>query len=142
MVPNPSGRGAGASERQVALATARTAKQFILDKPGYLRVEISRDGQDEINEIYRSLAVLCVSRQVRRVLLVAQRDHSSGEHVLREAFSAMVLAGIPEDFRLAFVAGSREIAERYRQAISDLGLASLEAQIFYDETDALDWLTG
>ena len=104
-------------------------------------MEISKSGQNEIDEIYRSLAVMCVSDRVRRVLITAEADHSAGEHALREAFSAMLLAGIPADFRIAFAA-PRPIGERYKQAMRDLRLAGVEAGIFESEAEAVRWLTG
>ena len=122
------------------LATKGPAKRYISQTPEYLRVEISRDGQNEIDEVYRSLAVICILGRVRRVLLVAERDHASGEHVLREAFSAMLLAGLASDFRLAFVAAGVGIADRYRQAMGDLQLAGVETKTFEDEDGALRWL--
>lgn len=121
-------------------ATTGSVGRFISEPTGCLRLEISKDGQNELDEVCRSLAVICVSRQVRRVLLVAEQGHA--EHVLREALSTMLLAGIPADFRLALVADSCAIADCYRQVMGDLKLAAVDARMFADEDEALGWLTG
>src|SRR5262249_29039437 len=112
------------ARNDVELATKGAARRFILEAPGYLRIEVSKDGG---SEAYPALAVICGSGRVRRVLLVADGDHSSGEHELREALSAMLLVGLATDFRLAFVAASAAIADCYRQTIGDLRLAGVDA---------------
>lgn len=94
----------------------------------------------EIAELFRALAVACVQRQFRRVLIIAGDDDPAGERALRNALTVMVLAGIPSDFKLALVASSDRVEFTYRNAQRDLCAAGITARIFHSENDATRWL--
>src|SRR5687768_9995504 len=81
---------------------------------GHLRLEFGNVTVREIADLYRALAVTCVERQIRRVLIVIGDDEPAGERALRNALTMMVLAGVPRGFRLALVAAMPRVADTYR----------------------------
>ena len=114
--------------------------QYISDADGYVRVEFGFGTTTEISEIYRALAVRCISGDVKRVLIKPGDDDYAGERALRDAFTMILLAGITPGFRLALVAVRPGIEARYRVCERDLRLANVDARLFSNETEALAWL--
>lgn len=110
--------------------------------PGVLRVEFGYCTATEIAELYRSLAVSCVQRQISRVLLIAGDDDPAGEHALRDAATIMVLAGIPTDFRLALVIALRRALAVYGNTERDLSAVGIRTRVFTTEEEAVLWLDG
>jgi hypothetical protein len=106
----------------------------------YLVAEFGFGTAIEIAELYRALAVACVQKQSRRVLIVAGDDDPAGERALREALTMMLLAGIPSDFKLALVATSERVAVTYRNAQRDLCAAGATTRLFDNEQNATRWL--
>ena len=107
---------------------------------GHLRVEFGYVTVTEIAELYRALAVTCVEKQVTRVLIVAGDDEPEGERALRDALTIMVLAGLPEDFRLALVAPLPRVARTYAATQRDFIAAGITTRVFETEQDAARWL--
>lgn len=107
---------------------------------GCLRAEFGRANATELAELFRALAVTCVQKQYRCVLIVAGDDDPAGEHALREALTVMVLAGIPSDFKLALVASSERVEFTYRNAQRDLCAAGVTTRVFEREGEARAWL--
>ena len=112
----------------------------INQSPGQLRVEFGYVTVSEIAELYRALAVACVERQTTRVLIVAGDDEPEGERALRDALTIMVLAGLPEDFRLALVATLPRVAHTYGNAERDFNAAGINTRLFETEQEAARWL--
>lgn len=109
---------------------------------GYLRAEFGYSTATEIAELYRALAVTCVQRQIARVLIVAGDDEPAAETSLRDALTTMILAGIPEDFRLALVIALPRVAWAYGKTRRDLEAAGITTRLFENEEDAARWLDG
>jgi hypothetical protein len=115
------------------------ARGHISQIDGHLRVDAGNETADDIAAIYRDVAVLCIEKQVRRVLVKPGED-PLGERYLRNALTTMVLAGLPAEFRIALVAETPRIAARYRTTENDLCLAGIHAKIFDAEDTAMRWL--
>jgi hypothetical protein len=107
---------------------------------GLLLIEPGRGTATEVAAIYRDLAVLCIERQLRRVLVKISDDDPAGERCLRNALTTMVLAGLPAEFRIALVANGERIEARYRNTARDLSMAGVDAKLFETEDGAARWL--
>jgi hypothetical protein len=114
--------------------------QLSITPAGFLRAEFGPGTATEIDELFRELAVVCVQKQYRRVLVVAGDDDPAGESALRDALTVMVLAGIPSDFKLALVAPSDRVEFTYRNAQRDLCAAGITTRVFEREPEARAWL--
>ena len=107
---------------------------------GRLVLKYGPSTAQELGDLYRDFAVLCVEKQYRQALVVAGEEQHAGEQALRCAVTMMLLAGIPRDFRLALVAASTNVAAAYRRAQRDLCAAGVAAELFDSEQDATSWL--
>ncbi|HEX9434740.1 MAG TPA: hypothetical protein VF936_18340, partial [Burkholderiales bacterium] len=94
----------------------------------------------ELQSTYRAFAVLCIKNRITRALVKAIDSDPAGEHALRDAFTMMLLAGIPAGWKLALVADTPAVEARYRNAQRDLTMAGVEARLFANEQEALSWL--
>ena len=116
------------------------ARGGITQHSGWLALDCPRVGVREISQLYRDFAVACVNQQVDRSLLQAS-DGDAHDHLgLRDAFTMMLLAGIPSGFRVALLARSPRVLELFHALRSDLRRLRVDAAVFVDETEALDWL--
>src|SRR5260221_2188787 len=97
---------------------------------GYLVVEPGLSSAAELQSTYRAFAVLCIKNRITRALVKAIDSDPAGEHALRDAFTMMLLAGIPAGWKLALVAGTPAVEARYPNAQRDLTLAGREARRF------------
>jgi hypothetical protein len=113
---------------------------YIKQVDGQLIVEPARGTPTQLGEIYRDLAVFCIEKQIRRVLVKPADDDAAGERALRVALTTMVLAGLPAEFKLALVAPSGRIEARYRDTERDLCLAGVDTKMFETEDSAARWL--
>lgn len=123
--------------------SARLASPYVnplRETSGLLRIEFGYITVTEIAELYRALAVTCVERQIKRVLVIAGDDEPAGERALRNALTMMILAGIPDGLRLALVAALPRVAQTYRHAERDFSAAGIETRVFENEEDAARWL--
>ena len=112
----------------------------ITQHPGWLGLDCPRVGAREISQLYRDFALACVDQQVERALLQAT-DGNADDHLgLRDAFTIMLLAGIPSGFRVALLARSPLVLELFQALRADLRRLRVEAAVFVEETEALDWL--
>ncbi len=107
---------------------------------GYLVVEPGLSSAAELQSTYRAFAVLCIKNQITRALVKAIDSDPAGEHALRDAFTMMLLAGIPAGWKLALVADTPAVEARYRDAQRDLTMAGVDARLFATEQEALSWL--
>ena len=112
----------------------------LTETSGYLRAEFGYGTATEIAELFRALAVHCIEKQVKRVLIIAGDDDPAGERSLRDALTIMSLAGIPGDFRLALVAALPRAALTYGRTERDFNAAGVSTRRFESEEDALRWL--
>ena len=112
----------------------------LTEAPGYARAEFAYGNATEIGELFRALAVACIKKPVTRVLVIAGDDEPAGERALRDALTAMVLAGIPDGFRLAVVAALPRVMRTYRNAPGDFTAAGIPTRLFEGEAEALQWL--
>lgn len=110
------------------------------DHAGHLRIEFGYVTVTELAELFRALAVACVERQTNRILILAGDDEPTGERALRDALTRVVLAGVPDDTRLALVPGSPRVAHTYRHAQRDFTAAGIPTRLFDSEDDAVRWL--
>jgi hypothetical protein len=124
----------------MSAALGQPVDRRLTDTRDYLRAEFGYGTATEIADLFRALAVTCVQRQVRRVLIVAGDDDPAGERALRDALKMMLLAGIPSDFKLALVAASERGGSAYRNAHRDLCAAGITARVFDGEDEATRWL--
>jgi hypothetical protein len=107
---------------------------------GYLVVEPGMSSAAELQSTYRAFAVLCIKNRITRALVKAIDSDPAGEYALRDAFTMMLLAGIPAGWKLALVADTPAVEARYRNAQRDLTMAGVEARLFANEQEALSWL--
>lgn len=114
----------------------------LTETPGYLRVQFSYATATEIAELFRALAVRCIEAQIKRVLVLAGDDDPAGERSLRDALSVMVLAGMPNGFRLAVVAELPRVAQTYRNTQRDFTAAGIPTRLFDHPEEAMRWLEG
>ena len=112
----------------------------LMQVAGYTRAEFGYSTSSAIGELYRALAVACIEGQITRVLIVAGDDEPAGERALRDALTAMVLAGMPKAFRLALVAARPGVAHTYRNAPRDFTAAGIPTRLFDSEFEAVQWL--
>src|SRR5258708_37773724 len=107
---------------------------------GYLVVEPGLSSAAELQSTYRAFAVLCIKSQITWALVKAIDSDPAGEHAVRDAFTMMLLAGIPAGWKLALVADTPAVEARYRDAQRDLTMAGVDARLFATEQEALSWL--
>ncbi|SRR5258706_6668418 len=107
---------------------------------GQVIVDAGRVTEFEVEKIYRQFAVLCIDKQVRRVLVRPGDADPAAERALRVALTSMVLAGLPSGFKLALVVASAHIEARYRDTERDLRMAGVETKIFPTDDGASRWL--
>src|SRR5258708_29892282 len=107
---------------------------------GYLVVEPGLSSAAELQSTYRAFAVLCIKNQITRALVKAIDSDPAGEHALRDAFTMMLLAGIPAGWKLALVADTPAGEARHRDAQRDLTMAGGDPRPFATGQEAPSWL--
>ena len=90
----------------------------------------------------RALAVECIEKDVRRVLIDATDCDPDGARAVRDAFTVMMLAGIPSGFRVALVTNVRRAYECFLARQGDLQYLHLQAGLFDDVGAASRWLAS
>ena len=118
------------------------ADRYLTETPGYLVVEAGLSNGAGAADIFRSFAERCLQKQINRVLVKTGDSDAAGERALRDAFTTLLLAGIPSNFKIALVAGTPLIQSRYRNAQRDLAMAGVDAKLFDSEAEAVWWLEG
>lgn len=94
----------------------------------------------EMAQVCRELAAECVSREANRVLVVANGCDPEGHLALRNAFTTMLLAGIPAGFRLALITDVPRVRALFADLERDLRVLNVQAKAFTDEVGAVEWL--
>jgi hypothetical protein len=110
---------------------------------GYVRVDFNGCNVAELSELYCCFATFCLDNNVTRALLKAGDNDPNGHYRLRDALHSMAQrAQIPPEFKLALIPSSRPIEAIYREAQRHLRAAGLNAWVFAEEEEAVDWLEG
>jgi hypothetical protein len=107
---------------------------------GYLAVDCGNGSEREVAQLYRDFAVACVEKQASRVLLKARHGGMEADRALRDALTVMLLAGIPSEFRIGFVAESRPTSDVLAALRDELRRLGVAAALFDSEEPALAWL--
>ena len=131
-------------DRVLAQGSAMTyGDGHITESAGYVRVDFGSCNDDELSEIYRAFAAVCVHKHANRALLKAGDDYAPGHYALRDAVQTMArLAPIPLDFKLALIPSTGPVEAVYREAQQRLRAAGLNAWVFGTESEAVEWLEG
>ena len=87
----------------------------------------------------RALAVTCIESEIKRVLIDATGCEPEGAHAVRDAFTVMALAGIPDGLRVAIVA-SGPLHLFLAGVTRDLTRLRINAKLFGVADAAADWL--
>jgi hypothetical protein len=113
----------------------------IQERAGYLAVDCgSHSNARELSQLYRDFAVACVEKQVSRVLLKAKHGSVEAHFALRDALTMMLLAGIPSEFKIGFVADSPPTAQALQALRDELRRLGVVAALFDAEEPAVAWL--
>jgi hypothetical protein len=110
------------------------------DLPEYVLIDCTDCLGREIARLYRDFAAACVERRLERVLVKAGGGDPQDHLSLRDAFTAMMLGGIPSGFRIALVAPAGRIEAVFRALQRDLCQLRIEAAVFGCEDEAREWL--
>ena len=94
----------------------------------------------EFADTCRALAVECIEKDVKRMLVDATDCDPEGVFALRDAFTMMTLAGMPAGFRVALVSNVRRAHDFFVDLERDLTLLRIQAKLFDDARAASDWL--
>lgn len=106
----------------------------------YLLVDCNHADGHDMSDACRELAVECLARQTNRVLVQALGCDPEAHFPLRNAFTTMVLAGIPSGFRLALVTDVPRVRALFGNLQQDLQLLNIHVRAFLQESEAADWL--
>lgn len=109
-------------------------------RPGYLWVDCRNADARGMSEACRALAVECLTKEINHVLIDAIDCDPDGHQALRDAFTMMILAGIPDRFRLALVTDVPRVQVLFDDLQRDLLLLDIRARRFGRESDAVEWL--
>ena len=140
--------------QRVASASGQTRPTGILYKArmgGETRTEFRGDclwgdcreaDAREFADTCRALAVECISKEVKRVLVDATNCDPDGAAALRDAFTMMMLAGIAAGFRVALVTNVRGAYALFVDLQRDLALLHVQARVFEEVGAASEWLAS
>jgi hypothetical protein len=113
----------------------------IRHEPLWLRARVGPGLADVVQECYRALANVCLTRQCTRVLVLGISQFDAFDHLAgRDALRSLALAGVPADFRLALVALTPDLIAVYDAAVLEAERLGIDARRFMVEADAERWL--
>ena len=115
-------------------------KKNVEHHSGYLRVDCSNPDRHEMAEACRQMAQECITSETNRVLVYADGCDPEGHLPLRNAFTTMLLAGIPSGFRLALVTDVPRVWALFTDLERDLLVLNVLVKAFTRENDAVEWL--
>jgi hypothetical protein len=108
---------------------------------GFLRATVGPGLAEEVQQCYRTLANVCLTRSCRRVLILGAASIDPFYHLAgRDALRSIALAGVPADFRLALVALNAGLIAVYDAAVVEASRLGLDARRFRTEEEAETWL--
>ena len=107
----------------------------------WLRVRVGQGLAEEIQGCYRQAAAECLRGTCDRILIIGAASFDPTAHLAgRDALRSLALAGVPEDFRIAFVAQTENLVGIYDDAVEEADRLGLEARRFGTEAEAERWL--
>ena len=109
-------------------------------RAGCLFADCSHASLAEMAQTCREFAAQCLSRDANRVLVLANGCDPNAHLALRNAFTTMLLAGIPAGFRLALVTDVPRVRALFADLERDLLILRVSAKAFTDENEAVEWL--
>ena len=108
--------------------------------PYYVAVDCRNADVALWSERSRALAVACIEQNVNRVLVDATDCDPAGHFALRDALTALILAGVPPGFRLALVTNLSRLEAFFGILKRDLEWLSIPTRCFTDVDEAVQWL--
>ena len=110
---------------------------------GWLRVRVGQALADEVQDCYRTAAMECLRGGCRRILILGTASFDPSAHLAgRDALRSLALAGVPGDFRIAFVALTANLVGIYDDTVMEADRLGLEARRFGAEAEAERWLAA
>jgi hypothetical protein len=108
---------------------------------GLLRATVGPGLAEEVQRCYRALANACLTGQCSHVLVIGHATLDPFYHLAgRDALRSLAVAGVPADFRLAFVAKSAGLIAVFDATVVEAGRLGLDARRFITEEEAERWL--
>lgn len=109
----------------------------------WLRARVGPGLADEVQECYRAVAGRCLTRRYARVLILGISQFDAFDHLAaRDMLRSLSLAGLPPDFRIAFVALTPDLIAIYDTAVLEAERFDMEARRFGSEAEAELWLAS
>ena len=106
-----------------------------------LRAVVGPGLADEIQACYQDIVTECLRRNCSRLLIIGRSRYDPFFHLaLRDALSAMAIAGLPAGFKLALVAGNAALIAIYDAVALEAQRRGIDAQRLTDEAKAKEWL--
>jgi len=85
----------------------------------------------------------CLRGGCHRILVVGSASFDPSAHLAgRDALRSLALAGVPDDFRIAFVALTPNLVGVYDDTVMEADRLGLEARRFGAEAEAKRWLSA
>jgi hypothetical protein len=113
----------------------------IAEEEHFLRATIGPGLAEPVQECYRRLAYECLQRKCARVLVIGKSSYDAFYHLAaRDVLHSMAIAGLPANFRIAFVATMPSLIAVYDAAVLEAERVGLEAKRFTDQKEAERWL--
>jgi hypothetical protein len=106
----------------------------------FVRAVVGPGPASDIQNCYRSLAVICLEHGITRALVIGGNGDASSHLALRDGIKCVVQAGLAPGFRLALVASPGPTQEAYGQALEEAHRLGVAAALFADEGEAAGWL--
>lgn len=91
-------------------------------------------------DMCRAVAVLCIEQRVPRLLIDATDCEPEGAQAVRDAFTVMVLAGMPSAFRVALVTKALTATDGLPGVERDLRRLRVDVKVFGGVEAAESWL--
>ena len=108
---------------------------------GWLRARVGPGLADEVQECYRALANACLRDRCARILILGVSQFDAFDHLAaRDALRSLSIAGVPKNFRIAFVALTPDLIAIYDTAVIEAERLDMEARRFGSEAEAEIWL--
>jgi hypothetical protein len=125
-----------------ATAAIRNTEDCDIGAAGaHIRGFVASGVAHEVQECYRAIVNECLQRSCQRALIVGVARGDAFTHLaVRDAIRSMAIAGVPQGFRLAFVALSAELIAVYDAAVVEAQRRGIDARRFADEKAAAQWL--
>ena len=109
----------------------------------WLRARVGPGLADEVQQCYRTVAGYCLTNRCVRVLILGISQFDAFDHLAaRDMLRSLSVAGMPKDFRIAFVPLTPDLIAIYDTAVVEAERLDLEARRFASEAEAELWLAS